>query len=63
MDKEWLTTDEVAELFGVCRNTIVVWNRRGILRADRVLPSGQKFLYKREKVEAYLNSLLAERGM
>lgn len=46
-----LTPKQVAELFGVCNETVRNWDRRGIIKADFVTESGKK-RYSEEQIDA-----------
>lgn len=50
-----LTPKQVAELFGVCNETVRNWDRRGIIKADFVTESGKK-RYSEEQIMTLYNS-------
>ena len=46
MDKEMYTTAEVGKIFGVTRQTILVWINRGVIKAT--MPNGSYRIPKSE---------------
>ena len=52
--RDWITADEVADLFGVHRNTVREWAIAGLI-PSRVLPSGRR-RYVRSDIEAIVAS-------
>ena len=55
----YLSNDEVAAKFGVCKNTLWRWNRDGYLKPFKV---GKKLYYRSSDVEALLQQGGDEKG-
>ena len=55
----YLSNDEVAAKFGVCKNTLWRWNRDGYLKPFKV---GKKLYYRSSDVEALLQQDGDEKG-
>jgi predicted site-specific integrase-resolvase len=51
--KDLLNNKDIEELFGVTKQTILNWRKRGIL--PYIAINQRKFLYKKEDVEKLLN--------
>jgi len=52
----YLTKNEAAKLLGVCCNTLIQWDKRGILKAYRH-PISNYRLYKVEDLEAFKDKI------
>lgn len=50
---EFLKAGEAARILGAAPSTLANWERAGILKPDRKLPSGHR-LYKRESLERFM---------
>lgn len=50
---EFLKAGEAAEILNTTPSTLANWERTGILKPDRKLPSGHR-LYKRESLEKFI---------
>lgn len=44
---------QVADIFEVTPNTVRNWDLRGVIKADRITPTGRKF-YSEEQIEKLL---------
>ena len=50
---KFLTTPQFADAIGVCKNTVVNWERKGWLIPHHVLPNGRRY-YSDEQVTQIL---------
>lgn len=50
--KDYLTTKEVQEMFGICKHTVMNWRNKNILPYIKI--NGRKFIYKKEDIEILL---------
>ena len=53
-ERDIMTTREIMDIFGVERDTVYRWHRKGILQLTKV---GGKFFAKREDVEKIIQSI------
>lgn len=57
---EYMTPDEVANLFGVNVGTIYLWRKKGILVPDFVYPN-KRALYSPDTVNKLFNSMIVKK--
>ena len=56
-----LTVREVARLLNIHNNTVRRWSNRGIIRAYRITPRGDR-RFRREDIARFLTELSTHRG-
>lgn len=56
MNDEFLTTSQVAALFGVSQDAVRRWDRNGIFSPSHRTPGGWR-MYRKEDVEAFIEEL------
>lgn len=55
--REYLSTGEFAKAIGVSAATVVVWDKKNILCADHVTPTGRRH-YTQNQVDEYLETII-----
>lgn len=53
MLKDYMTVDDMLNYFDISRNTLVSWEKKGLLRIE---PSQRKILYSKADIESFLDS-------
>lgn len=53
--KKYYTTTEFAQAVGVVKNTIVNWERKGLLLPHHVTPTGRRF-YSQQQLDDFFKS-------
>lgn len=57
MSERFYTTTEIAKELGVVKNTVVNWERKGLLKPHHTTPTGRRFYSQQQ-----LNDLLGEKA-